>query len=214
MVEKAHPRLFVIPSSKGLYSQAAYAIILRRGPSDWYHLIRWNMREDAFEEGAWFHGRIYEEKCDLSPDGQLFVYMCHGGAFRPGYTDSWTAVSRAPWLHAFALWPWGTTYGGGGRFIDNRRIILHGMHDEPHPDHPGRGLEVVPGKADYHRSTNEVDGADWSGYDHQNQLIYCREGKLYRRRKGKNSQDQEIADFDNLQPNPQPAPEWAKRPLQ
>jgi hypothetical protein len=212
---KTPPRLFVIPSAKGLYSKGSFAIILRRGPSDWYHLIRWQMQDDKFEEGAWFHGRIYEEKCDLSPDGQLFLYFCLGSSPHPGYTHAWTAISRAPWLHALALWPWGTTYGGGGRFFDNRKIFLHvQMPVEIHPDHPGKGLEIIPGNAEYHRSTNEVEGADWSGRDHRDYLIYCREGKLFRRGKGKNSQDQEIADFNNLQPNPQTAPDWAKCSLQ
>jgi hypothetical protein len=211
---KTPPRLFVILSSNSLYSKASHAIILRRGPSKWYHLIRWHTKEDTFEEGAWFQGRIYEERCDLSPDGQLFVYMCHGGALRPGYTDSWTAVSRAPWLYALALWPWGTTYGGGGRFVDNRKLILHGMSGKIHPNHPGKGLEIVKGESDYHHSTNEIDGADWSGYDHRDYLVFCREGKLFRRGKGKNSKDQEIADFNNLSPDPQPAPEWARLSLQ
>jgi hypothetical protein len=83
MQQKTPPRLFVIPAAKQRYSQSAFAMILRRGPSAWYHLIRWNMREDTFEAGAWFRGRIYEDRCDLSPDGQLFLYFCHGGAYRP-----------------------------------------------------------------------------------------------------------------------------------
>lgn len=111
-------RLFVLRAR-----DAPVAVILRRGPSKWYHVIRWHMKEDRFEFGAWFHGRIYEERCDLSPDGQLLVYFCHGGAHRPGYTESWTAVSRAPWLYALGLWPWGSTWGGGGRFLDNRRLV-------------------------------------------------------------------------------------------
>ena len=51
------------------------AVILRRGPSAWYHLILWQTRRDTFSNGAWFKGHIYEDKCDLSPDGSLFVYF-------------------------------------------------------------------------------------------------------------------------------------------
>lgn len=138
-------RLFVI-----LAYDAPVAVILRRGPSRWYHVIRWHTDLDTFEPGAWLRGRIYEKRCDISPDGELFVYFCHGGAYREGYTDSWTAVSRAPWLYALALWPWGSTYGGGGRFVENRKLIRHSrMPTSTHPDHPATGLDVGPGLVDY-----------------------------------------------------------------
>lgn len=199
-------RLFII-----LARDAPIGLILRRGPSRWYHLIRWRTDNDSFEPGAWFHGRIYEEKCDLSPGGELMVYFCHGGRFRPGYTDSWTAVSRAPWLYALVLWPWGTTYGGGGRFVENRRLVLRAnMRLETHPRHPLHGIEVIQGNPECHRSSGEVDNADWSGRDHSGSLIFCRNGRLYRREQGK---DREIADFSGLHPDPRPSPDWAKQPL-
>ena len=180
----------------------------------WYHLIRWQTERDAFEEGAWFHGRIYEERCDLSPDGSLFVYFCHGGALRPRYTDAWTALSRAPWLYALGLWPRGSTWGGGGRFLDNRRLKLHvNMRVATHPDHPATGLKILEGDAEYHRSTGEVEGADWCGHDHQGHLVYCRGGKLFRHGKGRDGQDKELADFNSLRPNPRPAPDWAKHSI-
>jgi len=199
-------RLFVITAQ-----DSPNAIVLRRGPSRWYHVVRWRMDSDALEPGAWFHGRIYEDRCDISPDGNLLLCFCHGGAFRPGYTDSWTAVSRAPWLHALALWPWGTTYGGGGRFVDNRRLVLRAaMAVALHPDHPGWGLEVVQGNALRHRSSGEIEGADWAGRDHNDNVIFTCDGKLFRRRA---SCDQEIADFGSLRPSPVPAPAWAQQPL-
>lgn len=200
-------RLFVITASN-----APKSIIIRRGPSKWYHLLKWRMDKDTFEPGAWFHGRIYEEKCDLSPDGNLLVYFCHGGAWRPEYTDSWTAVSRAPWLYALALWPSGTTYGGDGRFIDNRSLVL--CVDKPaktHPDHPATGLKVVKGSVEYRQPVIEVDDADWSGRDHEDNMIFCRGGKLFRC--DHKSRDHEIADFSDLRPDPKPAPDWAKKPL-
>ena len=203
-------RLFVIPAR-----DAPIAIILRRGPSKWYHIIRWFTDSDHFEQGAWFHGRIYEERCDISPDGNLFVYFCHGGAYRPGYTDSWTAVSRVPWLYALSLWPWGQTMGGGGRFVGNRRLILHSkVPCSTHPDHPATGLDIALSQtecAEYHQSTCEVEEADWSGHDHRGNLIICRVGKLFRR--CPSGQDLEIADFNTLRPSPEEAPDWAKEPL-
>src|SRR5574341_590542 len=103
------PRLFVIPAA-----DADVALIFRRGPSAWYHLTKWDMTHDKFERGAWLRGRIYPEKCDVSPDGALMVYLVHQGRkVATSYTHAWTGVSRIPWLTALGLWPWGTTYGGG-----------------------------------------------------------------------------------------------------
>lgn len=197
-------RLFVIPARN-----APVAVVFRRGPSRYCQVIRWDMDHDEFTDGAWFKGRIYEERCDLSPDGQLLVYFCHGGRSRQGYTDSWTAVSRLPWLFALALWPWGTTYGGGGRFVENRRLVLRGGF-KPHPDHLPEGLEIVDGEAEYHRSLGEVEETDWSGYDHKRRLIFARAGRLFRRTK---RGDQELADFNDRVPTRTVAPDWARRPI-
>jgi len=101
----------------------------------------------VFTNGAWIKGRIYEDKCDLSPDGKLFVYFVHQGS-RAGteFTDSWTAISRPPWLHALAAWPQGTTYGGGGRFVDNQKLALRGVWHEPLkalPEYKTGRIEIV-----------------------------------------------------------------------
>jgi hypothetical protein len=199
-------RLFVIPAR-----DAPVAAVLRRGPSAWYQVIRWDTHRDEFTDGAWFKGRIYEPKCDLSPDGELLVYFCHAGRSRPALTDSWTAVSRLPWLSALALWPSGTTYGGGGRFVDNRRLILrNGKYDRPHPERSPDGLELVGGKAELHASAGAVEGAEWSGFDQGRSLIFARAGRLFRRVGGL---DREIMDLNGRVPAPVPAPEWATRPM-
>ncbi|RLB51816.1 MAG: hypothetical protein DRJ42_16160 [Deltaproteobacteria bacterium] len=192
--------------------EAYVAVILRRGPSGWYQLIEWNTRRDMFSDGAWFKGRIYEEKCDLSPDGQLFLCFCfQGSRLSTDYTDSWTAVSRSPYLYALALWPSGTTYGGGGRFVSNRGVMLRTrLAPVAHRQHPGRGLEVTTGGPAVHRSSAEVDDADWCGRDQGGCLVFTRAGKLYRRR---GEEDLLLGDFDERTPDPAPAPKWAKMPL-
>ena len=68
--KKAHCHLFAILARK-----ANKAVILRRGPSDWVRLISWDTEHDTFELGQWFHGRIYERRCDLSPDGSKLIYF-------------------------------------------------------------------------------------------------------------------------------------------
>ena len=199
-------RLFVI-----LARSEPMAIILRRGPSRWYHLIQWQTHRDVFTHGGWIKGRLYEERCDLSPDGRLFIYFAfQGSRHGSSLTDAWTAISRPPWLHALVLWPQGTTYGGGGRFVENRSIALRGVLDPPHPDFPLRGLTLVNAPTEHHRSTDEVPGADWCGRDHRDHIVFTRDDRLFRRtRKG----DVLLSDFSKLEPSPEAAPEWATRPL-
>jgi hypothetical protein len=202
-------RLFVIQAR-----DEAVAVILRRGPSRWYHVIKWNTDNDTFIHGAWIKGRIYEGNCDLSPDGRLFVYFVLQGS-RSGtrFTHAWTAVSRAPWLTALAVWPQGMTYGGGGRFLDNFRLVVRSDAKPfvPDSDAPFRQLDfTTDAPAELHASDGQIADADWSGHDKRGQAIFTRGGQLFRRdARG----DVLVADFTNLRPDPQPAPDWATRPL-
>jgi hypothetical protein len=123
------------------------AIIFRRGPSKWVQLIKWNTDNDTFEPGQWFHGRIYEKRCDLSPDGSLLVYFAQKISARTlkEYTYAWTAISKPPYLTALALWPKGDCWNGGGLFHSNKALALyHTPATKPHPEHkPPRWLHVT-----------------------------------------------------------------------
>lgn len=202
------PRIFVITAR-----DADVAVVIRRGPSDWFHLLRWDMTSDTFEPGAWFKGRMYPEKCDLSPDGVLLLYfVLQGSKLLTSYSHAWTAVSRAPWMHAFGLWPQETTYGGGGRFLSNRHIVIRSNDVIPHEDHPGKGLTVEMGwSAEEHKPSLEVEGATWSGRDRSGRLIYAKGGKIFRRAVG--GGDIEVTDLCGMKPDPKPAPAWASRDL-
>ena len=103
------------------------AVVFRRGPSKSVLLISWNTANDTFEEGQWFKGRIYERRCDLSPDGDLLLYFA--GNYRKPYY-SWSAVSRPPFLTALALWPKGDAWGGGGHFASKSHILLNHRKNE------------------------------------------------------------------------------------
>lgn len=113
-------------------------------------LVRWNTELDSFEPGHWFHGRIYEKRCDLSPDGELLIYFAQQLNRRnlqnKEYTYAWTAVSRPPYLTALALWPKGDCWHGGGLFETNGRVWLNHRPEVavPHRDHQPRGLRVIP----------------------------------------------------------------------
>lgn len=109
-------------------SQAPVAVLLRRGPSNWVQMIRWNLHNDSFEAGQWLKGRIYPEFSELSADGKLLLYSArktNGWTLR-GRNDigeTWTAISRPPYFTALALWPNGC-WTGGGVFTAARGVKL------------------------------------------------------------------------------------------
>jgi hypothetical protein len=140
---KVPPRLFVLFARK-----AAKAVIFRRGPSHWVQLILWNTELDEFESGQWFHGRIYERRSDLSPDGSLLIYFAQKINSRTlgdsEYTYAWTAVSKPPFLTALALWPKGDCWHGGGLFQSNSIVELNHKPEVAHfhPKHEPKGLTI------------------------------------------------------------------------
>jgi len=133
-----------------LARDAPLAVILRRGPSKWVQVILWNTDDDTFTYGQWFHGRIYERRCDVSPDGAFFVYFASkitGHTLRdPEYTHAWTAISKPPYLTALALWPKGDSWDGGGLFRGRRTLMLNHdpAHRIPHPAHRPHKLTIRP----------------------------------------------------------------------
>lgn len=122
------PRLWVI-----LARETRMGVIFRRGPSRHVQMIKWGRDNDTFEEGQWFKGRIYERRCDLSPDGTFLIY------FAATYKEpllSWTAISKTPYFTALALWPKGDGWNGGGYFLGPMQIHLdHPISESTaHPD--------------------------------------------------------------------------------
>ena len=105
-----------------LARKARFGVVFRRGPSKSVLLIGWNTSNDTFQQGQWLRGRIYERRCDLSPDGNLLLYFA--ASYRKPYY-SWSAISRPPYLTALALWPKGDGWGGGGHFLSQHRIALN-----------------------------------------------------------------------------------------
>jgi hypothetical protein len=126
------------------------AVIFRRGPSKLVQLLKWDLHTDEVTPGQWFKGRIYERRCDLSPDGELLVYFA---AKHTGPLGTWTAVSRPPYLTALALWPKGDAWGGGGHFFSKRHLGIN------HPPH-----QMVMAKDFLQpRSIRVVQVAPWAG---------------------------------------------------
>lgn len=194
--------------------EAPIALVLRRGPTKWTQIIRWHTDSDKFEEGHWFHGKIYSERCSLSPNGKLFLYF----AFKKskadeGYEQTYTAISKPPWLTALALWPQGGTWGGGGLFVSNSEVELgYTTEFSHHPMHPPVGLKINYGlKLNYDPNAGLPISKDEigiiTGEDLSGKSFIAREGKIFRI---KNKKERLIADFANTEINPMPSPGWAK----
>lgn len=142
-----HPcRIFGVPAS-----DAPVIVLVRRGPTKWVQLVRWETDADTFTDGQWMKARIYERRCSLSPDGQLFVYFAAKITQRTvhddKYTYAWTAVSRPPYFTALALWPKGDCWGGGGVFSDNVTLQLNHATAHGHPAYRVNPLRVIAGDA-------------------------------------------------------------------
>jgi hypothetical protein len=128
-----------------LARKASIAVILRRGPTKSWHVTLWDTKADRFQSGQWFHGSLYPDKCDLSPDGSLlgyFVSKFSGRQMDKGYGYAWTAISRPPYLTALALWPVRGTHGGNAVFVDNYTVLIGG-YGPHHPEHPPGPLRVL-----------------------------------------------------------------------
>ena len=114
---KPSTRIYAILARK-----APIAVVFRRGPSRQVLTVAWDTNSHEFRMGQWFKGRIYEHRCDLSPSGEKLIYFAAKHRAPP---FTWTAVSRAPFLTALAMWPKGGSWGGGGLFRNERAIGLN-----------------------------------------------------------------------------------------
>ena len=184
---------------------AARAVILRRGPTRMFHVISWNMATDRFEHGSWFRGRIFEESCDISPDGRYFRYVACNGSHktreRIGF-NAWVAICRPPRLTALSMTVCIGTWHVRSHFVTAtdpefstafsdpclpRRLRLS---FEPRPE--PKPWKVVPA----------VENADWVGINSDGQLIYTIGSQVWRcsNRNGKLQAPKLIADFSDLVP--------------
>ena len=108
-----------------LASSAAVGVVIRRGPSKQVCTILWDRKTDQFRVGQWLKGRIYERRCDISPDGKYLIYFAQNGKWSSEAKGSWTAISKPPYLKALAIFPKGDCWNGGGLFTSNKRYWLN-----------------------------------------------------------------------------------------
>lgn len=104
--------------------------VLRRGPSDWSQVSRWDPEAGTLQSGSWIRANLYPQRCDLSPDGRWLTYFTLRATARWAAGGTYTAVSRLPWLTALAAWGTCGTWTRGLTFADDRRTWEMGEPDE------------------------------------------------------------------------------------
>lgn len=105
------------------------AVILRQGPTEVFRLILWHRETDTFQDGQWLKQKVYVDRCDLSPDGRNFLYFTLNGDWSGEAEGAYTVLSRPPFFTALALFPEGSTWGGGGTFLSSSEYVASGGED-------------------------------------------------------------------------------------
>lgn len=134
-----------------LARDSAHALVIRRGPTRCVATVGWDRATDRFSLGQWLHGRIYERRCDLSPNGRHLVYFAMNGHWDGPARGAWTAISRAPWLKALTLLPKGDCWHGGGLFGSNEELWVNNGygHTVLRDDAPLARTGRYPGRDSY-----------------------------------------------------------------
>ena len=108
-------RLHLLPAKA-----APFTVVLRRKPTDWFHVLRWNTQSDHIEHGSWFQGTLYPKRADVSFDGEWMVLL----AMVRG--DTFNLISRPPLLTPVIQSGATGTYRGGGYWESESLLRLNG----------------------------------------------------------------------------------------
>jgi len=122
--KKDGPRLFCIPATN-----TPLIAVIRRGPSGWSHLGKWDVVRSHYDPGAWIRARIYPQRCDLSPDGRWFCYLALKGTAKWNVGLTYIAISRLPWLTALTAWATCGTWTRGLHFVQDTAVWEAGTPD-------------------------------------------------------------------------------------
>jgi hypothetical protein len=114
----ARPRHLYVVRVFGIGATAADVVaVLRRGPSGWSHVGRWDIAARRYEPGSWLHGTLYPQRCDLSADSRYLCYFAFKGDSTWELGATYIAISRLPWLTALAAWRTPGTWTRGAHFV-------------------------------------------------------------------------------------------------
>ncbi len=132
---------------------APVAVVFRRGPSKWWHIIKWDLKNKRLEQGAWFKGNLYPRRSAISPDGKRLAYYALKG--QENWQSPWCTffgVSKVPWLTALVAWQTMGTCTQGAWFFDNEHLGIAGdvNHELFHGNFPGKVSNIRIPKDGFH----------------------------------------------------------------
>jgi len=114
--------------------------------------LGWDRRTDEFELGQWLRGRIYNLRCDISPDGRHWIYF----AMKGGRT--WTVLAKTPYLKALDFFEKGDAWDGGGLFESNAAYWLNDRYYSHNPqERRESSFKVRTGKCPYPRVIGSLE---------------------------------------------------------
>lgn len=117
MTRPAAARLHVL-----LAKESRVALVIRHGTAKSVCTLLWDRKTDRISLGQWMGGRIDIRSCDLSLNGDHFLYS----AARSGRSvrKEWTVVSKTPYLKALAYYP---GCASGGSFVNRSTYRIRGF---------------------------------------------------------------------------------------
>ncbi|MCK4873950.1 MAG: hypothetical protein KAS72_14610 [Phycisphaerales bacterium] len=93
-----------------------------------YAFQLWNQSTNQRSRVLWYHGRVYEWRCDISYDGKFVVFFAT--VPRPSeQVYGVTGVCKAPWGAPAFRWTQSHSTCGGGVFIDPRTLHVNIVDD-------------------------------------------------------------------------------------
>ena len=162
---KSQARLYGI-----LARNAKRAVVFRRGPNKQVLLVLWNTETDEFAEGQWLKGRIYErhpiEYMRLTRDGWRFVQ--DGRAVQHGAKQSVWIRFEPPMIYAKP------NLAQRSRYELQRQT--HGLNER-------QGAWYITEHVVRDQKSGEtvsLGRTDWADWCHSGDLLFGKDGQLYR----------------------------------
>lgn len=110
-----------LETNKGLF-------LYRRSSKTTYLVsFSYDKKKDKLKLGSGFYGKLYPNRCDISPDGGDFIYFAMGASLKKYGVKftCWTAICKPPEIKAQWFLGQNDTWGGGGVFLNSRTVYVN-----------------------------------------------------------------------------------------
>lgn len=201
----APARLAVIVASK-----APVAAVIRRGPTQWSQLVKWNLKTDEFEPGQWLRGVV--QYASLSPNGKHIGLCISVRRSRTPFEESqYSVVSRLPYFTALAirirhLSENCASFTSGGDLAWGPESDIEFRAKNPCPYRIGGGSPSLIRDRLGHEFNTYNDEEKWR--ESLGRTVTLRDGQVW---ENKEDGDRLLFDANLYQPQEVETPDWALR---